>query len=239
MPIVVNIKPVVIKGGTFDSARAGENYSEFNVFNSYGVGGPRNENMSLRMYFNYTETSEDDEFVYVRFNGISRYTFTITSVGRNGQFPVIDTIRDNGNAEIKTYRYTSGVGYTINDTLRPTSPFSAFDLKVPKDGSLVKVSRKLARFDDVAPADPSGDNFIELWMESIYYKAPPRLKPWAVRKSGVFKTLNVPSGWFRIRQHNNWNDASYNENSDVGAVNKGHSRIRKSGSWKGQNKFGQ
>lgn len=238
MPIVVNIKPVVIKGGTFDSARATSSYSEFKVYNAYTIGGPRNENMSLRMYFNYTEIGEDDDFVTVKFNGIRQYTFTITPVGYNGQFPVTDTIRDNENVALKTYRYTSGAGYSVNETLTPRSAFSSFEVKVPKDGSVVKVSRKLARFDDVA-ADPSGDNFIELWMESIYYQPPPRLKPWAIRKSGIFKTLNVPAGWFKVRKSNNWNDASYNENSDVGAVNKGQSRIRKSGSWKGQNKFGQ
>lgn len=63
-------------------------------------------------------------------------------------------------------------------------------------------------------------------------------KPWAIRKSGGFKTLDVASGFFKIRKSNNWNDKSEMSLSDVNKPNAGTARIRKSGIWKGQAKQG-
>ena len=62
-------------------------------------------------------------------------------------------------------------------------------------------------------------------------------KPWAIRKSSVFKTLNRDSGFFKIRNAGNWLDKSTMLEDYIGN-NQGSSRIRKSGSWKGQNKIG-
>lgn len=65
------------------------------------------------------------------------------------------------------------------------------------------------------------------------------IKPWAIRKSGVFKTHNRPSGWFKIRKSGSWADKSKQKKSDVKQPNKGVHRIRKGGTWLGQNKIGE
>lgn len=65
------------------------------------------------------------------------------------------------------------------------------------------------------------------------------IKPWAVRKSGVFKTHNRPSGFLKIRKSGTFVDKSEMLESDVNQQNKGSSRVRKSGSFVGQNKIGQ
>ena len=64
------------------------------------------------------------------------------------------------------------------------------------------------------------------------------IKPWAIRKSGVFKTLNVPSGTLQIRKGGAWVDKSLTPVTSVDVINQGTSRVRKSGNWRGQNKFG-
>ena len=64
------------------------------------------------------------------------------------------------------------------------------------------------------------------------------IKPWAVRKSGVFKTLNIPSGIFQIRKGGSWVNKSKMPVTAVNVTNQGTSQIRKSGNWRGQNKFG-
>lgn len=64
-------------------------------------------------------------------------------------------------------------------------------------------------------------------------------KPWAIRKSGDFKTLDVASGFFKIRKSNNWNDKSEMSLSDVNKTNAGPARVRKNGTWKGQGKLGK
>ena len=65
------------------------------------------------------------------------------------------------------------------------------------------------------------------------------IKPWAIRKSGVFKTHNRPSGYMKIRKSGTFVDKSEILESDVNQPNKGSSRIRKSGSFVGQNNIGQ
>lgn len=63
-------------------------------------------------------------------------------------------------------------------------------------------------------------------------------KPWAIRKNNQFKSLDVSSGFYKIRKSNNWVDKSEMLLSDVNKENAGTARIRKSGTWKGQNKVG-
>ena len=64
------------------------------------------------------------------------------------------------------------------------------------------------------------------------------IKPWAIRKNGGFKTLNIPSGLFQIRKGNSWINKSTTPMTSVNTIDQGTSRIRKSGNWRGQNKFG-
>lgn len=59
-------------------------------------------------------------------------------------------------------------------------------------------------------------------------------KPWALRKSGIFRTLNVPQGHFYIRKPD-WKDISINISK---GKEEGHNRIRKSSRWLGQSKAG-
>lgn len=58
-------------------------------------------------------------------------------------------------------------------------------------------------------------------------------KPMAIRKNGKWETINRPSGFIKIRQGGAWVDKS-KETYPEGQVNKGHNRIRQSGTWKQQ-----
>lgn len=66
----------------------------------------------------------------------------------------------------------------------------------------------------------------------------PDFKPWAIRQTGTFKTLDRPSGKFQIRKSNSWVDKSIMSTGETGQINTGTSRIRQGGSWKGQGKVG-
>ena len=238
MPIKVNLKPVVIQGGTFESAVATSQYSEFNVFNNCGSpDNTINEKASLKMFFDYTEEDLGDK-VRVTFKGIKNFTFTINPVGNFCTFSITNIIRDHANNEVKTYKYTSGVNYSLNDSFTPSSPFSQFTFELPKVNGVKAINKKLARFDDVGVI-AEGNNFIELWIDNIVYVAPPDIKPWAIRKSGRFKTHSRPSGWFKIRKSGSWADKSTQDVSHVRQPNAGKHRIRKSGTWLGQNKIGE
>lgn len=64
------------------------------------------------------------------------------------------------------------------------------------------------------------------------------IKPWAIRKSNVWKTLDRTSGFFKIRKSGSYVDKSNTATSTVYKVNEGTHRIRKSGQWRGQNRIG-
>lgn len=59
-------------------------------------------------------------------------------------------------------------------------------------------------------------------------------KPWAIRKSGVFRTLNNPKGHFYLR-NSEWKDISKNKSK---GKEEGKNRIRKGSKWLGQSKAG-
>lgn len=83
------------------------------------------------------------------------------------------------------------------------------------------------------------DGFSDSGNTRTHWYVTAALKPWAIRKSGVFKTHNRPSGYMKIRKSGAFVDKSEILESDVNQPNKGSSRIRKSGSFVGQNKIGQ
>lgn len=66
----------------------------------------------------------------------------------------------------------------------------------------------------------------------------PDFRPWAVRKSGTMKSLNVSSGFLRKRTGGSWTEVPKMKLSEANASGKGTSRIRKSGVWRGQSKIG-
>lgn len=59
-------------------------------------------------------------------------------------------------------------------------------------------------------------------------------KPWAIRKSGVFRTLSNPKGHFHLRI-STWKDISKNKSK---GKEEGNNRIRKGSRWLGQSKAG-
>lgn len=63
-------------------------------------------------------------------------------------------------------------------------------------------------------------------------------RPWAARKSGSWKSLDNSGGFFKKRIGASWSDIALMTYDQVNQTNQGTSRIRKSGSWKGQNRLG-
>lgn len=63
-------------------------------------------------------------------------------------------------------------------------------------------------------------------------------RPWAIRKNNQWNSLDKETGFFKKRKNNKWEDIPKMSYEDVGKDNKGTSRIRKDGVWKGQGKIG-
>lgn len=60
--------------------------------------------------------------------------------------------------------------------------------------------------------------------------------PMAIRKGGVWKSLNDNNGMIQIRKSGTWHDIS-KEDYPAGEQNKGHNQIRKSGKWLKQSEY--
>lgn len=60
--------------------------------------------------------------------------------------------------------------------------------------------------------------------------------PMAIRKGGIWKSLNDNNGMIQIRKSGTWHDIS-KEDYPAGEQNKGHNQIRKSGKWLKQSEY--
>lgn len=78
---------------------------------------------------------------------------------------------------------------------------------------------------------------------TVYYTENAKIRPWAIRKSNTWKSLNTTKQWMKIRRNVNQNYWDTKPNAeiyeaDTGKENYSPSRIRKGGKWKAQGKIG-
>lgn len=78
---------------------------------------------------------------------------------------------------------------------------------------------------------------------TFYYRQVAKIRPWAIRKSGAWKSLNTQKQFMKIRRTTNQNYWDTKSNAEIfpSEVNKDNfsaSRIRKSGVWKSQGRIG-
>lgn len=112
------------------------------------------------------------------------------------------------------------IGSTINRTAPSVTNFT------PEQGS---ISHRVVE----------GNNVI-----TFYYRQVAKIRPWAIRKSGTWKSLTTQNQWMKIRRNANQNYWDTKSNAEIfpSEVNKDNfsaSRIRKSGVWKSQGRIGQ
>lgn len=78
---------------------------------------------------------------------------------------------------------------------------------------------------------------------TVYYTENAKIRPWAIRKSNAWKSLNTTRQWMKIRRTANQNFWDTKPNAEIYATDTGKenyspSRIRKGGKWKAQGKIG-
>lgn len=125
-------------------------------------------------------------------------------------------------------------GYTTDEVIKNNEAVQEFTVTVAPE------ERSSASALNVAVSYPNGefpDNnfFVGVFLYNNFKKA---IKPWAIRKSGIFKTLNRQSGFFKQRK-DGWKDVSGQPTTAVGKSVSAPHRIRKSGQWLGQGQIGQ
>ena len=235
------ITPKVLKGGTYEGIDYTSTSSVFKLYNSLD-GSLANKNENIRVYINFKYTiDETDDEIIITLKGINSFRFAVIPVATNGVFDVRDVLYINDiNTPLFDRTYKSGTNTSIDTGVLPGYDFDDVIFRIDKFGEQQyhSVNKYLVRFDDRGLQSSIGDNYIELWLDSVVYIPPPDIKPWSIRKSGTFKTLNVPSGIFQIRKGGSWVNKSKMPVTAVNVTNQGTSRIRNSGNWRGQNKFG-
>ena len=149
-------------------------------------------------------------------------------VSSNGGYRVDYDIKVNGQT------VWSFSGYTTDEVIKNNEVAQEFTVTVLPE------ERSSASALNVAVSYPNGefpDNnfFVGVFLYNNFKKA---IKPWAIRKAGVFKTLNSQSGFFKQRK-DGWKDVSGQPTNAVGKSVSAPHRIRKSGQWLGQGQIGQ
>lgn len=149
-------------------------------------------------------------------------------VSSNGGYRVDYDIKVNGQT------VWSFSGYTTDEVIKNDEVAQEFTVTVLPE------ERSSASALNVAVSYPNGefpDNnfFVGVFLYNNFKKA---IKPWAIRKAGVFKTLNRQSGFFKQRK-DGWKDVSGQPTTAVGKSVSAPHRIRKSGQWLGQGQIGQ
>lgn len=125
-------------------------------------------------------------------------------------------------------------GYTTDEVIKNDEVAQEFTVTVQPE------ERSSASALNINVTYPNGEfennNFyVGIFLYNNFKKA---VKPWAIRKSRIFKTLNRQSGFFKQRK-DGWKDVSGQPTTAVGKSVSAPHRIRKSGQWLGQGQIGQ
>lgn len=149
-------------------------------------------------------------------------------VSSNGGYRVDYDIKVNGRT------VWSFSGYTTDEVIKNDEVAQEFTVTVAPE------ERSSASALNINVTYPNGEfennNFyVGIFLYNNFKKA---VKPWAIRKAGVFKTLNRQSGFFKQRK-DGWKDVSGQPTTAVGKSISTPHRIRKSGQWLGQGQIGQ
>lgn len=149
-------------------------------------------------------------------------------VSSNGGYRVDYDIKVNGRT------VWSFSGYTTDEVIKNDEAVQEFTVTVQPE------ERSSASALNINVTYPNGefDNnnfFVGIFLYNNFKKD---IKPWAIRKSGIFKTLNRQSGFFKQRK-SGWQDVSRQPTNTVGKAVGAPHRIRKSGQWLGQGQIGQ
>ena len=149
-------------------------------------------------------------------------------VSSNGGYRVDYDIKVNGRT------VWSFSGYTTDEVIKNDEVAQEFTVTVaPEERS----SASALNINVTYPNGEFPDNnfYVGIFLYNNFKKA---IKPWAIRKAGVFKTLNRQSGFFKQRK-DGWKDVSAQPTTAVGKSVSAPHRIRKSGQWLGQGQIGQ
>ena len=125
-------------------------------------------------------------------------------------------------------------GYTTDEVIKNDESSQEFTVTIPAE------ENSSASALNINVSYPNGEYtnnsfYVGLFLYNTNKKS---FKPWAIRKDGVFKTLNRPSGQFKQRK-GSWQDVSGQPANAVGKNVTAPHRVRKSGQWLGQGQIGQ
>lgn len=124
-------------------------------------------------------------------------------------------------------------GYTTDEVIKNDEAVQEFTITVLPE------ERSSASALNINVAYPNGefDNnnfYVGVFLYNNFKKS---IKPWAIRKAGVFKSLNRASGFFK-RRSGSWQDKSAQPFNAINKEGSATHKVRKSSKWLGQGKIG-
>lgn len=122
------------------------------------------------------------------------------------------------------YNEKSGISHWTNAHIKVS-----YNINVPSNMTHVKLEVK---------GEEPAQRHQNIYSREIVIPPIVTLKPWAIRKSGNFKTLHRQTGRFQVRKSGRWDERSSVVETDVGKPNVGTSRVRRNRQFVCQNKIG-
>lgn len=132
---------------------------------------------------------------------------------------IVNYINQENNQPMRNPKIVEGleVGTTVTEDA-PTFP--DYTVSTPRQSVTIR----------------AGNNTITF----LYNKVKKFIRPWAIRKSGTWRSLHTLNSRFKVRRSGTWRTMPDEDidSTNVGKANFSPSRIRKSGIWKAQGKIG-
>lgn len=218
----------VVMGGSPANSMYGLDLTTAKIEGNYGNGvefSYNSSNNTVGVHINLIGYACDSNFQYIpnQHYVVGNFTYDwycdfyySTDGGHN--YHLIKTDKVASHASTQTLCYS--VGWSASNVNYITT------LSLPQNFTHVKIEVR---------GDEPAQRHQNIYTREIVIQS---FKPWAIRKSNQFKSLDVSSGFYKIRKSNNWVDKSEMLLSDINRDNAGTARIRKNGTFKGQNKIG-
>jgi hypothetical protein len=163
-----------------------------------------------------------------------------------GQDPInVPRVTGNGNYSFRYERIPTTANVIVKHLNKANNQPLRGDVTLSNQTIGSKVNYNPPAITNYAPERTSythtvveGNNVI-----TVYYTENAKIRPWAIRKSNAWKSLNTTRQWMKIRRTANQNFWDTKPNAEIYATDTGKenyspSRIRKGGKWKAQGKIG-
>lgn len=241
--IQVNPRPHIIQGALYLGTQYRGLTTSVSYYNAQDVGAPHVAEYSVDITVDVSSIQENPdgsiEFDYVGLKSVRVHTTMNTNTNPYRVTYVLDVDTSGSGSLREVFRQSTTLSSAFDTGVINFSRSNKQHVKLLPGQSFSAPDRRILKFRSLTGViDDEFDFYVGTNFITNRNEPPKNIKPWAIRKSDVFKTHSRESGYFKKRVSGSWKAYSEVKIAEVGKPNVGSSRIRKSGTFVCQNKIG-